>query len=218
MSGPLEFYYDYISPNAYLAWRTITDIAVQHGRQLSLKPVLFAGLLQAHTQVGPAEVAPKRDWMIRNCLRKAHALGIRLVAPHSHPFNPLLALRVTLACPAEDRHAVTDLLFRAVWADACDVSDLQTVERLLNDDGFSGADLVAAASGEAAKKSLRLATDTAVSRSVFGVPTMIADNELFFGFDDLPWLERHLRGEDQLDEQQYAVWKTVKPTAWRSGK
>jgi len=61
--------------------------------------VLFAGLLEAHGQLGPAEVRPNY-WMFRNKLRKASVLGLTLRPPRFHPFNPLLPLRVSSLPPA----------------------------------------------------------------------------------------------------------------------
>ena len=77
----LRFYFDLISHNAWLAWARLPAICAEHELQLQPIPVLFAGLLKHHGQVGPAEVAPKREWMLRNVLRKSHAHGIA-IAPH----------------------------------------------------------------------------------------------------------------------------------------
>ena len=211
----VEFYYDLISPNAYLAWHALRDIARLHKRELILKPVLFAALLRAHDQVGPAEVAPKMQWMVRNCLRKANELGIALTPPHSHPFNPLLTLRLMLACPATDRARLTDILFRAVWAESRNVTDPDSMSDLLTANDFDADRMLKLADSDAIKGLLRTETESAVSRSVFGVPTIIVDGELFFGFDDLPWLERYLRGEDPIGKKEFAAWLTVQPSAWR---
>ncbi|MBT8135989.1 MAG: DsbA family protein, partial [Gammaproteobacteria bacterium] len=66
------------------------------------------------------------------------------------------------------------------------------------------------------KQQLREATAAAIDIGVFGVPTVRADTELFFGFDDLPWLERYLQGDDPLDEESFASWHEVRPSAWRA--
>ena len=67
------------------------------------RPVLFAGLLKHHGQLGPAEIAPKRDWTYRQVLWLAHAHGIPLQMPAAHPFNPLALLRLALACGQDGR-------------------------------------------------------------------------------------------------------------------
>ncbi len=86
----IRFYFDYISPNAYLAWTQLPALAERNGCRIEPMPVLFAGLLEAHRQLGPAEVAPKMRWMWKNIARKAAMIGVQLNAPAFHPFNPLL--------------------------------------------------------------------------------------------------------------------------------
>ncbi len=216
MSASLEFFFDYISPNAYLAWPQIRRIAAQYDRRLEPRPVLFAALLQAHGQAGPAEIRPKMSWMVRNCLRKAHSLGMELRAPASHPFNPLLALRVTRALQGSAQHAaVIDALFAATWAQSRDLSDPRTVHAVLTACGCEASRVIEHAGSDEMKLALRTDTDTAIARGVFGVPSVIAGSELFFGFDDLPWLERHLNGDDVFDAAEYDAWLEVQPSAWR---
>ena len=82
----LRLYFDFISHNAYLAWTQIHDLAARHGRTVEPVPVLFAALLGAYGQLGPAEVPPKAWWMAKNVLRKATLLGVPLRPPASHPF------------------------------------------------------------------------------------------------------------------------------------
>ncbi len=211
----MEFYFDYISPNAYLAWQPVINLARRFNEPLVLRPVLFAGLLEAHGQVGPAEVRPKMRWMVANCLRKAERDGVPLKPPHSHPFNPLLSLRLTLACEAEQRERLTNDLFRWTWAESRDVSDSAVLGKLLDAAGFDGNALLHAAATPEIKHTLREATDAAVATGVFGVPAVIAKDEIFFGYDDLPWLERHLDGAPPPDS---SGWTSVRPSAWRRSK
>ena len=163
-------------------------------------PVLFAGLLEAHGQLGPAEVPTKAVWMIKNNLRKAALLGIPLNSPAFHPFNPLLALRVS-SLPLEPRArlALIGALFEAVWVRGLHVSDRAVVERLADEIGVAGATVVADAEQPDAKARLRRQTDAAIARGVFGVPSMEVGDELFWGYDDFPFLESFLAGKDPLD-------------------
>ena len=94
MSAPIEFWFDFISPYAYLAWQRIHPVVEAHGRALIYRPVLFAGLLDHWGQLGPAEIPPKREFVFRQVLRRAAALGVPLEPPPSHPFNSLLGLRL----------------------------------------------------------------------------------------------------------------------------
>jgi 2-hydroxychromene-2-carboxylate isomerase len=212
----LRFYFDYVSPNAYLAWTQLPALAARHGIAVEPVPVLFAGLLEAHGQVGPAEVPAKIRWMWRNTLRKAARLGVPLRPPAFHPFNPLLALRVSsLALDGATRSALVGALFQAVWARGLHVSDAAVVARVADELGLDGARLVADAQAPACKERLRAATDEAIARGVFGVPSMEIDGELFWGFDDFPQLERFVAGDDPLDAAVWPRWADLKASATR---
>jgi 2-hydroxychromene-2-carboxylate isomerase len=216
-SAPIRFYFDYVSPNAYLAWRRLPAIAAQHRVEIEPVPVLFAGLLEAHHQLGPAEVPAKLRWMFKNNLRKAALLGVPLNPPAFHPFNPLLALRVSsLPLGAETKRVLIDALFAAVWSRGLHVSEPEAVERVASEIGLDGAALLAQAGQAEHKAALRQQTDDAIHRGVFGVPTMEIGGELFWGYDDLPYLELFLQGKDPLDRAQWERWRDApRPSAMR---
>jgi len=205
MTGALRFIFDYESPNAYLAWTQLPQLAERHGCAVELVPVLYAGLLDAHGHVGPGEIPAKGHWMSKNLARKTTLLGVPLSPPAFMPFNPLLALRVSLLpLEATERRALIDALFRAVWVRSLHVSEPAVVERVADEIGLPGAALVAQAQTPEVKALLREETRAAAARGVFGVPTMEVGDELFWGYDDFPYLEMFLAGKDPVD-----------PTAWK---
>ena len=207
MTPRIRFYFDYESPNAFLAWIELPKLAERYGAALDLVPVLYAGLLDAHGQIGPGEMPAKGRWMGKNVLRKAALLGVALNLPVFFPFNPLLALRASiLPLEENDRRSVIDAFFRAVWVHGLHVSEAPVVTRLLDELGLSGATLVAQAQTPEVKARLRQQTDDAIARGVFGVPTMEVGDELFWGYDDFPYLERFLAGNDPLDPEAWRKW------------
>jgi 2-hydroxychromene-2-carboxylate isomerase len=219
MARQIRFFFDYVSPNAYLAWTQLPRIAARHGATIEPVPVLFAGLLEAHGQLGPAEVAPKIRWMTRNNLRKAALLGVPLRPPAYHPFNPLLALRVSsLPLAPVTRSALVGALLEAVWARGLHVAEASVVAQCARDVGLDGDALVAEAATDAAKARVRAQTDAAIASGVFGVPTMQIGDELFWGYDDLPFLERQLAGSDPLDARAWQEWQAAatQPSATRT--
>jgi 2-hydroxychromene-2-carboxylate isomerase len=206
-AATVRFYFDYISPNAYIAWTQLPAIAERHGATIEPIPVLFAGLLEANGQLGPAEIPVKIRWMSKNNLRKAALLGIPLNPPVFHPFNPLLALRVSsLPLEAGSRRALVGGLLEAVWVRGLHVSEPAVVERVASEIGLAGAALVAQAQQSDAKERLRRQTDDAIAAGVFGVPAMAVGDELFWGYDDFPFLERFLAGQDPLDPNEWQKW------------
>jgi 2-hydroxychromene-2-carboxylate isomerase len=194
--SPWLFYFDFISPYAFLAWTQIRSIAQRNGRALEPVPILFAALLDAHGHKGPAEIPAKRRYLFKDIARKAHRLGILHVAPPpAHPFNPLLPLRLaSLPLEPKTREAIIDALFYAAWTQRHAIDAAAAVASVLDKAGLDGPALVTAAQTVEAKARLRAATDAAIQRGVFGVPTIDADGELFWGTDSLEDLELFASG------------------------
>ena len=188
----VTFYLDFVSPYAYLAFERLPEALVGLSYTVAYRPVLFAGALKQHGQLGPAEIAPKRDWTYRQVLWLAHHHGIEMQMPASHPFNPLPLLRLAVACPLQgdpNRH-VCETVFRHVWrggaeaADAARLAALSTGLAPAHDPG-----------GIAVKSTLLRNTEAAVADGLFGVPAYAVDGRWFWGFDALPMLRAYLEAD-----------------------
>lgn len=214
----LDFYFDYLSPYAYLASLEVPDLCERHGVLLRLRPVLFAGLLDHWGQRGPAEIPPKGRHAMRDCLRHARLRGVPLRSPRHHPFRPLSALRVSLAEVAgEAQPRAIRALFELGWARGGDLGSDAEIAAALDAAGLDGAALLERAGAPAAKSRLREETEQAVASDVFGVPTLIVDGELFWGLDQLPHVERFLEGRDPLAAVDWDQIRSQGPSAWRPG-
>ena len=195
----LDLHFDFISPYAYLAWTQIERIAGAHGRRVRLVPVLFAAMLDSFGTVGPAEVPAKRDYGYLDVHRKAALLGVPLTMPPRHPFAPLTSLRAATSFtdPTERARAV-GALFRAAWVTGDGVDTPALVQEALDAAGLDGPGAVSRAAAPEGKTALLHATNDAIARGVFGVPTIAVGTETFWGTDALPTLEQFLRGRDPI--------------------
>ncbi len=212
---PLAFYFDFVSPYAFIAWTQVHAIAARNGRTVTPIPVLFAGLLDAHGTKGPAEIPAKRTYTFRDAYRKGHRLGLpTLRPPPSHPFNPLLALRVSsLPLEAHDQRRLIDALYENTWVNGAGVETPESVAAAATRAGLDGDALVRAATTPETKERVRAATAEAVVRGVFGVPTVLVDGEVFWGTDGLELVEAFLRGEDPVPKD--LAWAERPVTAMR---
>jgi 2-hydroxychromene-2-carboxylate isomerase len=189
----ITFHFDVISPYAYLAFEKLPEALKGLSYEVEYRPVLFAAFLKHHGQLGPAEIAPKRDWTYRQVLWLAHAHGVPLEMPAAHPFNPLPLLRLALACGQGGRvnRYVAETVLRHVWrggADAADPARIAELRALLQPARDPGSDEV--------KAELKDNTDAAIAGGLFGVPTCEVDGKLFWGFDGLPMLRAYLQDDD----------------------
>jgi 2-hydroxychromene-2-carboxylate isomerase len=209
-AAPLDFHFDFISPYAYLAWTQIDRIAAAHGRRVNLVPVLFGAMLDSFGTIGPAEIPIKRDYVYLDVHRKAKLLGVPITPPPRHPFAPLPALRAAIAFddPAERARAVA-ALYRATWVTGDGVDSDVLVAEALSAAGLDGDAAVARAATPEVKRALLHATNDAITRGVFGVPTVVVDGQSFWGCDSLPTLEQYLRGEDPITDDVRARVKDI---------
>jgi 2-hydroxychromene-2-carboxylate isomerase len=181
-----DLYLDVLSPFAYFLDVTLRRAPLP--LPLKIKPILLSAVLNANGQKGPAEIAKKRAFTYRFCLFRADELGIPLTMPKVHPYNPLPWLRLILAAP--DLAAATSAVFDAMFVEGIDPNDPQALERVGESQGI--ADVSAAIQADSVKQQLRANTEEAIARGVFGVPTIMLDEELYFGFDALPMLRARL--------------------------
>ena len=198
----IDFYFDPISPYAYLAFERLPEVLQGLSYSVSYRPVLFAGLLAQHGQKGPAEIEPKRAWTFREVHWLAHQLGLPLQTPTEHPFNPLALLRLALACaPAGDtpNRFVCEQILKHVWCHGGNANDparlTQLTARLAPTRSATDADV---------KQALKDSTDLAIAQGVFGVPSMVVDGRVFWGLDALPMLRDFITGGAWFDTPTWA--------------
>lgn len=207
-NAPIRFYFDYVSPYGYLAWTQLQGIAERHGRTVEPVPVVLGAILSTFGTKGPAEVPAKRDYLFKHLVRIAHGLKVPFVAPPSHPFNPLAALRMTLAVEdAEARKRLVSAVYTAVWAGGGGAEKPEQVAAVAEAVGLDPKPLLAAAQSPEVKNQLRQNTDELLKLGGFGVPSYTAEGELFFGVDSLVHLEAFLRGEDPLEPEALERWR-----------
>ncbi|HWH82798.1 MAG TPA: 2-hydroxychromene-2-carboxylate isomerase [Burkholderiaceae bacterium] len=206
----LTFWFDPVSPFAYLAFERLPHELEGVSYDVSYRPVLFAGLLAHWGQKGPAEIEPKRAWTFRHCHWLAQQHGIEIATPLQHPFNPLALLRLLVACAPDggppNRHACEQVL-RHVWCGGLDANEPQRLAALT-----AALAPRRAADDPLVKRALKDATDTAIARGLFGVPTIeLDDGRLFWGLDALPMVAAALRGQAWFDGPAWAREGAARP-------
>ena len=198
----VDFFYDPISPYAHLAFERLPQALAGLSVVVRYRPVLFAALLKAHGQLGPAEIPSKRDWTYRQVLWLAQHHGVRLDLPAAHPFNPLALLRLGLAtstpdAPGQTNRYVTEALFHHVWhggGDPLAPARLAALQERLQDHMREREKPWLAPDGDEVRAQLRRNTDEALALGLFGVPSMVAGGRVFWGLDALPMLRESLDG------------------------
>ena len=175
MDAPVAWYFDFVSPFAYLQWHRLQRLGIE----VAPRPILFAGLLDRLGQKGPAEIPGKREFTYRHVLWRAQRDGIPMRFPDAHPFNPMPALRLCVAAGSTPQ--AVDTVMRHLWIEGRSVHGAHDQQALAQALGLPSAQ--AALADPAVKDELRRNFDEAVQAGVFGVPTLAWGGELFWGDD-----------------------------------
>jgi 2-hydroxychromene-2-carboxylate isomerase len=195
--------FDVISPFAYLSLKELSRLPASV--EVEFLPVLFAGLLNHYGQIGPAEIDSKRQWTYRFVVWRARQLGIPMRFPPAHPFNPLSALRLIIASGSTRRTVET--VFDAVFLHGRDVSDRAVIADLAKKLNIANPE--SALSDPVVKQKLHANTDWAIERGVFGVPTFVIGDEIFWGHDVLDMVLDYLRDPKAFDDPEMKRSKSL---------
>lgn len=199
MSRTVEFYYDYGSPNAYLAHVRLPEILKRSGAQVKLRPMLLGGVFQITGNVSPATNALKAPNGRRDMMRFIGKHNVPFKMNPNFPVNTLKMMRGAMVAEEEgylDRY--NDAMYRAMWIDGLKMDDDAVLAAALTKAGFDAAHIAKRSQEDAIKGRLKTYTEEAAKRGVFGAPTFFVNDEMFFGQDRLDFVEDALNGKSYL--------------------
>jgi 2-hydroxychromene-2-carboxylate isomerase len=195
MPKAVEFFFDFGSPTAYLAWTQLPKLAADAGAQLLWRPMLLGGVFKATGNASPAMVPAKGRWMNQDMARWAKRYGVPLTMNPYFPINTLTLMRgatgLQLRQPADFERYV-ETVYRAMWEAPCNMGDPAVLAQVLQRAGFDVEGLLTLVGDPAVKARLVATTEEAVARGVFGAPTMFVGEQMFFGQDRLDFVREAL--------------------------
>ena len=199
MSKTIDFIFDFGSPNAYLAWKVLPEIAARTHAQVNLIPCLLGGLFKLTGNQAPitafGSVKGKLEYERLETQRFIAKHGIRAFHFNPHfPVNTLLIMRGLLAA---GRAGVFELyletVLKAMWEDGKKMDDPTVVAAVLRAAGLEAGGILDAAQDPIVKADLAANTHAAAARGAFGIPTFFVGNEMFFGKERLGQVEEELQ-------------------------
>jgi len=193
----IDYYYAMPSPWAFLGAERFTRLAAGAGASVTYKPCDFARVFSRTGGFMLKDRAPARQaYRLVELDRWSRHLGIRLNRqPKFFPVADELAARFVIAAGQQGipMGPLTLAIMRAVWQEERDISDADTLRALADAEGLAGAALLTAAREPTTLEAYERNSDEAVTRGVFGAPTYVYRDELFWGQDRIDFLERALR-------------------------
>lgn len=191
----IEFFYDFGSPNAYLAHAVLPAMAKRWGAEVRYQPILLGGVFKATGNRSPfeafANIKGKLDYERKHVARFCQRHGVAFTWNPYFVINTLPMMRAAVYAQGQSwEHTFLDAVFSAFWVEAADMGDAQVCAQVLDAAGLPTGDILAAIQDPEVKSGLIERTEAAVARGVFGSPSFLVGEELFFGkdsLDDLGW-------------------------------
>jgi 2-hydroxychromene-2-carboxylate isomerase len=193
----IAFYFDILSPFAYLASHRIDDIAAKHGCKTDWRPVLVGVTVMKIMGMKPLMDYPlKGPYLRRDAERIARLWNIPFHFHGLKGHNSLNAMRAYVWLKQRDPDIAKQFakaMYRRLWVDGLDITPVEACMEEAQKIGIDPDDLRTAITSDDIKKLLQTSVEGAIGNGVFGVPFFIVDNEPFFGCDHLPMLEHWLQ-------------------------
>ena len=190
MSKSVEFYFDYGSPAAHLAFFELRRIARNAGAEIVWRPILLGAVFKTINSHSPIDIAPKGKWMMWDLANYAARYGVPFVSNPYFIFSTLPLMRGALVAERRgELERYSEAVFLAIWRDARDMSNPAVIADALTEAGFAAPAYLAGIQEPAIKDALKARTDDAIARGVFGTPTYFVGDRMWWGQDRLDWVK-----------------------------
>jgi 2-hydroxychromene-2-carboxylate isomerase len=183
MTKEVEFYFDFISPYAYLAYKKIQSLP--NDIKIKYKPVLLGALHNLEGITAPAFIKPKLKHMISDCDLIANKNKSNFIWNSKFPINSLSVMRGYLFINAENRELYLNVMFDAYWKDNLDISNEKILKNLLEKCKINSIKFFDGIKDLKIKDELKSITQEAHDKGIFGAPTFVVNNKIFWGQDRL---------------------------------
>ena len=186
MIKPFEFYFDFVSPYSFLAHKVINKLESKNSIKIKYNPILFGGLHNLHGIKAPAFIPAKAKHMIRDCKLIAEKNKIKFKFNSYFPIKSLNLMRGVLVAEEDNyKSYYIDTIFNAIWKDGLDMNDENIIQKILKNLNVNPKTFLLRVASSAIKESLKEKTNDAYEKGIFGAPSFVANNKIFWGQDRL---------------------------------
>ena len=187
MSKTIDFYFDFISPYSYIAYKKIKSMQNKKEINFNYKPILLGGLHKLGNITAPAFNERKMKNMKDDCILISKKNGIPFQWNEKFPINSLNLMRGFLVIDDSKKNKFIDLCFDAYWKDNLDISIKENVQKILTDCEINHDLFEKEIKNQKIKDKLKDLTSEAFKLDIFGAPSFLVNNKLFWGQDRLEY-------------------------------
>ena len=187
MTKSFEFYFDFISPYTFLAYKKLKLLNRHNDLNINYKPILLGGLHKLGDITAPAFNERKMKNMKKDCELVAKKNNIEFKWNIKFPINSLNLMRGYLLLDKEFKKKFFDICFDAYWKNNIDLSEKKNLENILDSCSINKDSFFKGIQTQKIKDELKQLTENAFKKDIFGAPTFVVNNNIFWGQDRLDY-------------------------------
>ena len=184
MIKSFDFYFDFVSPYSFLAHKEIRKIEKKNLIKIKYKAILLGGLHNLHGIKAPAFIPAKAKHMVRDCKLIAEKNKIKFKFNSYFPIRSLNLMRGVLVAEEDNfKNYYIDSIFDSIWQDGLNMNDENIIQKVLKNLNINPKTFLLRSTSSSIKDSLKKKTNEAYEKSIFGAPTFVSNNKIFWGQD-----------------------------------
>ena len=187
MTKSVDFYFDFISPYSYLAYKKLKFLNNKNKINIIYKPILLGGLHKLGGITAPAFNDRKMKNMKNDCELVAKKNNIEFKWNDKFPINSLQLMRGYLTINDDLKEKFFELCFDSYWKKNIDLSNIQNIENILNKCSIDKKIFFKNIENQKIKDELKKLTNNAFEKDIFGAPTFVVNDKIFWGQDRLDY-------------------------------
>ena len=189
MNKSFEFYFDFVSPYSFLAHKQIRKLEKKNSIKIKYKPILLGALHNLHNIKAPAFIPAKAKFMIRDCKMLAEKNSLRFKFNSYFPIKTVNLMRGVFIAEEDDFQSFyIDNIFDAIWQDGLNMNDQNIIDKILKNIEVNPKTFFLRLATQNIKDQLKKKTNEAYEKGIFGAPTFIINNKIFWGQDRLEFV------------------------------
>ncbi len=194
MTKSIDFYFDFSSPYAYIGYKEIKKFERKNSFKIRFMPILLGGLHNSAGVTPAAFISVKKKFMIDDTKLVAKKKGIEFTFNSYFPIKTVNFMRgVIIAEESNFDKIYIEKIFNAIWKDGLNMNDPIIINKVLKNIDLNPENFLAKATNQKIKDKLKKLTDNALKKDIFGAPTFVVNNKIFWGQDRLSYAMDEIR-------------------------
>ena len=186
MTKLIDFYFDFVSPYAFISFQRIKNLKLKKDFKFRLKPILLGGLHNLHKITAPAFIPAKARFMIRDCKMLSDKYKMSFKFNSYFPIKTVNLMRGVLIAEEDGiANQYIEKIFEALWVSGLNLNDQAIIDKVLKNLDINPKTFTLRLSNQNLKDELKKKTQDAFEKGIFGAPTFYVNNKVFWGQDRL---------------------------------